>query len=46
MVASTTATDLETTQVRRRKRANQCRWRALLLAGLRLILADVVPPGR
>jgi hypothetical protein len=32
MVASTISTDLETTQVRRRKRANQCRCRALLLS--------------
>ena len=32
MVASTIATDLEITQVRRRKRANQCRCRALLLS--------------
>ena len=26
MVASTISTERETTQVRRRKRANQCRW--------------------
>jgi hypothetical protein len=32
MVASTISTDLETTQVWRRKRANQCRGRALLLS--------------
>jgi hypothetical protein len=32
MFASTISTERETTQVRRRKRANQCRWRALLLS--------------
>jgi hypothetical protein len=44
MVASTMATDLETTQVRRRKRANQCRLAGIVaLDALRLVLADVVP---
>ena len=33
MVASTISTERETTQVRRRKRASQCRWRAELEAG-------------
>lgn len=43
MVASTIATDLETTHVRRRKRANQCRCRLIVarssvaLAALRLV---------
>jgi hypothetical protein len=46
MVASTISTDLDTTQVRRRKRANQCRWRALLLDRLHLVFADIVPARR
>ncbi len=48
MVASTISSERETTQVRRRKRANQCRCRALLfsLRCARLVLADVVPADR
>jgi hypothetical protein len=46
MVASTISTERETTQVRRRKRANQCHWRALLLDRLHLVFADIVPARR
>src|SRR5215207_9172156 len=46
MVASTISTERETTQVRRRKRASQCRWRALLLDRLHLVFADIVPARR